>query len=420
MHKILTIAWKDLRVLFSDRAALILMLAAPLLLAFGLGLVTGAFAADGGFGSVGDIPVALVNEDEGALGAAFDELFAAPELAGLFVVQTAVSPAAARAAVANDQLAAAVLIPPGFSAALLPDPATGETSPAAPLEIVSNPARPISAGVVRTVVAGVLNDIETGVLGAQVSLAQMSAAGELSAADGAALAERGRQIGEARAAAGRVDRLVRVQRADAAGGADDFNLMAYLAPGMAVLFLMFTVTQGAGSMITERDAGTLGRMLATPTSAAQILAGKISGIFLSGTAQLSILILVTSLLFGLRWGSPLLVAALILAVVAAASGWGVLLAASVDNRGQIGTLGTAMMLIFGVLGGSFFVLPQSGPVEWLSKLTPNAWAIDGFTALASGGGAAELLPILGALLLMAVCLFTAAALVFRRRPLVRL
>ena len=44
MLKLLTIGWKDLIVTFRDRAALIMMLAAPFVLTLGMGAVTGAFS----------------------------------------------------------------------------------------------------------------------------------------------------------------------------------------------------------------------------------------------------------------------------------------------------------------------------------------------------------------------------------------
>lgn len=40
MTKLLTIGWKDLRLMFRDRAALILMLAAPFALTLGMGMIT--------------------------------------------------------------------------------------------------------------------------------------------------------------------------------------------------------------------------------------------------------------------------------------------------------------------------------------------------------------------------------------------
>ena len=45
MKKILQIGWKDLRVIFRDRAALILMLLAPFAMTIGMGLVTGTLTA---------------------------------------------------------------------------------------------------------------------------------------------------------------------------------------------------------------------------------------------------------------------------------------------------------------------------------------------------------------------------------------
>ena len=43
MRKILTIMWKDVRVLFGDWATVALIIAGPLVLALGMGLVTGGF-----------------------------------------------------------------------------------------------------------------------------------------------------------------------------------------------------------------------------------------------------------------------------------------------------------------------------------------------------------------------------------------
>ena len=47
MTKILHIGWKDLKIIFRDRAALILMLAAPFALTLGMGLITGSFSSGG-------------------------------------------------------------------------------------------------------------------------------------------------------------------------------------------------------------------------------------------------------------------------------------------------------------------------------------------------------------------------------------
>jgi ABC-2 type transport system permease protein len=182
-----------------------------------------------------------------------------------------------------------------------------------------------------------------------------------------------------------------------------------------MLFLMYTVTYGGRSLLAERVEGTLPRLMTTPTGAAQVLGGKVFGIFLSGAAQVGVLVLASSLLFGLRWGDPLAVAAIILAVAAAATGWGLLLAALARTPAQVGSLGSALMLVFGILGGSFF--PAAGFPGWLqaiSRLTPNAWGLEAFNTLARGNGLAHIGLPLAALAVMALALFGAALLVFRR------
>jgi ABC-2 type transport system permease protein len=179
---------------------------------------------------------------------------------------------------------------------------------------------------------------------------------------------------------------------------------------------MYTVTIGGRSILDERNKGTLSRLLTTPSSASQILGGKVMGIFMNGTVQVSLLVMATSLLFSMRWGDPLAVAGLILAVVAAATGWGILLASFAKEPAQVASLGTAMMLLFGILGGSFGNFTQRGSIlDFISKLTPNAWALDGFYSLAGGGTLGDIVNSLSALLIMAAVLFGLATIVFRRR-----
>ena len=156
----------------------------------------------------------------------------------------------------------------------------------------------------------------------------------------------------------------------------------------------------------------------SPTTSAQVLGGKTTGIYLTGVAQMLILITASALLFQLRWGAPFAVLVLILAAVAGAVGWGMLITALAKTPGQVSTIGSAVTLIFGILGGSF---TNTGNLpEWfqtLGKITPNAWGLEGFTILALGGGLADILVPVAALLIMGATLFTAAVLLLNRRGL---
>lgn len=414
MKKILTIGWKDLLVIFRDRGALVLMLAAPFVLTVGMGLITGAFSDSDTGAGLADIPLVIVNEDSGELGAALAETFASDDLANLLQPVLLDDTAEARRRVDDDEIAAAVFIPAGFTDSIIPQQETGAPGVPAAIEVYANPARPISAGVVESVVQGFVSQVETGVLSVEVAMTQLVQSGRVSLADMDALAGMGQEMG-ARLVVEPAAAPIEIRRETAAAGDDNFNALTYFAPAMAVAFLMYTVSLGGRSILAEREEGTLPRLLASPTSAVQVLAGKMVGIFLTGVAQVGVLILASTLLFGLRWGDPLGVLLLVLAVSAAATGWGVLLAAFARNSGQVATYGSAMMLLFAIVGGSFVPVARDTLMAQVGKITPNAWAIDGFTALGQGGTLADIGSALLGLAVMAVLLFAVAVPNFRRR-----
>ncbi len=414
MKKALLVGWKDLRLISRDRAALMLILAAPFLLTLGMGLVTGRFTG-GSSSGLQDIPVVIVNQDEGQLGEALVGVFQSPDLDTLLAVEMSAAISAARERLSADEAAAVVIIPAGFTNSIIPAGDGTVADEVVQVELVTNPARPVSAGVVQSVVEGFLSQVETGLVGGQVAVTQLLNSGLVSPDEAATL---GREIGAAAAVQGAP--VIGLERVEAGDGdeADDgeVDTLAFLAPGLAIMFLMYTVSYGGRSLLAERDAGTLSRLFTTPTQASQVLGGKVIGIYLTGLVQLLILIGGTSLLFQLNWGDPAAVLALIMATVFGAAGWGILLASLARTPSQVLNIGTALMLLFGILGGSFF--PTALAPQWMQALrllTPNAWALDGLSELALGGDMADILPNVAALLVMGSVLFGLAVFMFRRR-----
>jgi ABC-2 type transport system permease protein len=410
MPKILTLGLKDLTLAFRDRAALILMLLAPFILTLGLGFVTGRFSG-GSQSGLSEIPVVIVNADADQLGDALADIFASEDLAELIAPTTVSDIAAARQQVLADEVAAAVIIPSGFTDAVL----TG-SSEIVKVEVHANPARPLSAGVVQAIVEEFLSRVQSGAVAGRVTLEQLVRTGRLAPQDAPAAAEEFARRQSA-PTAGAI-----TLRRDEAGTESrvEFDVLAYLAPAMALMFLMYTVGRGGATLLAERNAGTLARLLASPTSAAQVLGGKVFGIFLTGATQVGILILATTLMFGVRWGDWAGVVALVLAAAAAATGWGMLLAAFAKSPAQVGSVGAALMLIFAILGGSFGPnVPLPDWVGVIARLTPNKWGIDGFAALGSGDTLIAIVPNLVALLAMGAALFAVAVFVFRRQGLVK-
>ena len=414
MRKILTIMWKDISVISRDGAGLILMIVGPLVLTLGLGLITGSFSrADAP--AISQIPVLVVDQDGGPLAEALDDLLRGDDLSDLLAAEAWNDEAAALERVRMGDAAAAVVIPAGFSDSLMPNQATGELPAPVALRVYGDPGSPIGAAVVCTIAEEFTNRAVNNVAAIQIGLTELATSGAVAPADLPAV---GQAMGErlfADEAGGGALIAVRAESV-ATGGTAGFNPLSFFAPAMALLFLMYAVTLGARSLIAERREGTLARMLAAPVTAAQVLSGKVAGIFMTGFLQLGVLILLTTVMFRLNWGDPLGVVLLVAAAALAATGWGLLLASLSSNPGQITAMGTAVMLIFGILGGSFVPGMEFGPLlDWVGRITPNRWAQEGFLSLASGDGPAGIVTPLAALVVMAVVLFAVSAIIFRRR-----
>lgn len=418
MRKLILIGVKDLKLVFRDRAALTFMLLAPFLLTIGMGFVTGRFS--GGSSGLADIPVIVVNLDNEQLGDALADVFSSEELADLMEPTASSDPEAARRLIDDDQASAAVIIPEGFTRSIIPAEGTTfdenyvepETTK---IEVYTNPSRPTSSGVVKAIVDEFVSRVEEGRTSGITTILQLGAGGFITSDNAETEAQNIFQnMDETETTA------IRLKTNTQGAEAVEFDILAYMAPGMALLFLMYTVSYGGRSILQERSQGTLPRLLISPTSNTQVLGGKVLGIFLTGVAQVGILILASTLFFRVQWGDPLGVTALILAAVLGATGWGMLITALARSPAQVASIGSALMLIFGILGGSFINLEQMPPLfRAISKITPNAWGLDGFTTLALGGNLSNLTEPITALLIMGIVLFGVSVLLFRRQGMVQ-
>jgi ABC-2 type transport system permease protein len=421
MKKLLNIALKDLKIMFRDPSSLVWMLAMPIALTLAMAFAFGRLTGGGSTAGLSDIPVIIVDLDGGQMSQPIVQTFQSAELSDLITATLSTDVAAARTAVEEDKVAAAVIIPAGFTEKIIPAGLQqGDFSALANreqgvVEVYASLERPISASIVRSIVNAVLNRMAAAGAAAQTSITQLIMSGAVSPQEMAQIGnEIGMRAGE-QASQGSSMKLT-TQFAGSSGSSGGFDWMAYMAPSMAVLFLMFTVSLGARSVLAERQWGTLQRLLTSPTSPAQVLGGKLSGIFLTGLAQMVILIVFSTVFFGVRWGAPVALLVLIVATVFAASGWGALIAAYAKSPGQAMSLGSMMALLFAGLAGNF--VPRQNYPEVLQKVslvTPNAWAVEGFEALGAGGDLQQVLLPVAALTLMGVVLFAIATVLFRRQ-----
>ena len=165
MQKLLVIALKDLKLIFRDPAALILMLLAPFLITLGMGLITGRFSGSATSG-ISNISVAIVNQDDGDLGKALVAVFESEDLADLVEPTILTTLGEARQLVEADQASAAFLIPQGFSAPIIPGARSGTSGEVVLIDFIANPNAPTNAGVLRSILDAFLTQVEVGRIGA--------------------------------------------------------------------------------------------------------------------------------------------------------------------------------------------------------------------------------------------------------------
>ena len=437
MSKILNIAWKDVRATFTDRNLLLIMLVTPLTLSTIIALALGDVTSGNSFQ---DIPVALVNLDQGdpatevnygdfyvsaflpdaetdgdspscAIDSPADDNGAVSENNGLSAITEAVlynDAEAARQAVRNGDVVAAVIIPPDFSEKLAYVPGRPPAE-AVTIEVFGDPNRSISAGIIRSIVEGITNQILTGQIAIASTVDTLIASGNALNIDREVLACAFQPGFSA----------IRINRE--AIEADEFNPLVYIGSAQAAFFALFTAAGGASSILEERRNGTMQRMLVSPTPRSFILLGKLLGVFVMVFVQLTFLFfsftVVASVLDGeltLIWGDNLpAIVALIVVLSLSAAGVGLINASLSKSPEQVNIVGGVIAMAMGVLGGAFFPVEVLGNLEFLTRLSIVRWGSDAFIKLSEGRS--DIGTNLLSLLLIGSVLFIASLFFFNRR-----
>lgn len=407
------IAWQDTVIRLRDRNAFILMLLAPLIITAIMGAALGRVVTSQDSTDKG-ISVALVNEDKGELGTRF-----ARELggSGFLNPRTAADPASARKMVEEGEAYAVVLIAHNLSdnLAARAGEASGNTDARSVIQLhTPAPLPEETTRLIRQEVTVIANRLSAETLGRRISIEQIKRP-DLALVAGAANSASASQNGDAR---GAENSVVGVKVVDAGNKGTNSNPFAFFAPSMAIFFLMFSMFDAPRNILAETDRGTLGRLMRTPTGTSQILLGKLGGSFLTGILQFIVLVVASRLIFNLTWGGSIAgLLLMVVAVVAAASGMGAIIAAVSKNVNQADVLGSGIAIVSAGLGGAFF--PPDRLPDWLqvfSFMTVNRWGLEGFTDLTIHNlGFTDILLDAGVLLAIAFVLFTVAFWRFKQK-----
>lgn len=367
------IALKDVRQRLRDRSAILLAFVIPLALAAIFSVLFGPTSTPRPF------DYAVVDLDGGPITQAFSDQVLA-SLADEEIVNVArMDEDEARAAVRDGDLDAAFVFPAGFTAAV-------QTQEPVQVGVVGSVDSPTGTDVARSIARSYLADLNAARLAAGGLVYAQPDVGE---DDVAAIAQQAATAPPA------------VVLEDVSATARVLDAKTYFAAGIAVFFLLFTVQFGVTSLIDERSEGTLVRLLAAPIRRTSILLGKLLTSVVLGVTSLTVLVVASTLLLGADWGNPAGVALLVLAGVLAGTGITSVVASLARTSEQAGSWQAVVAVSLGLLGGAFFPIQQSGSfLATASLVTPHAWFLRGLGSL-TGGGVADVLPAVLALLVFA-------------------
>ena len=154
-------------------------------------------------------------------------------------------------------------------------------------------------------------------------------------------------------------------------------------PGYAVMFILFSTSLAAASLLMEREAGTLRKLKTLPISSFSIVLGKVLSNFTIALLQCVVLFVAGHYLFGLWFGHDLLALGLLMVLTAFAStGLGMLIASFIKTRAQASGVVTLCVLAMSALGGSWWPLYiEPTWMQQIAHVTLTAWAMNGFNQL---------------------------------------
>lgn len=414
IYNTLSVAGKELRLLAADRGLLAILILLPVLLGSlfaGLNLMLMTEEGDPNI----LLKVILVNQDTGTFGS---EVAKSIQAIKELDVSNSNSVENAEQRVAEGEVAAAIIIPADFSAKI-------DSYTPTEIEVIVDPAEAETASIVTGImnqVAGevtIWGEIQYGIrsiMGESELLAQASPE-QLRGIEAQNLGVIMTRLNELRR-----NPAIAVISEDLEGIQVQSGLslfITFLFPAFTVMFIFFIVGAESSSLLQEREAGTLRRLLAAPIPRWTVILGKMLAYGLLVCLQVLILFTLGYVAFNITLGEdPLALFAITILVAFVAVSLGMLVAAFAKSAKQADNVGMVLGFVLAGIGGAFPSWPpmfrSGGVIGVLSKFTPHAHALEGYySVMAENASFSQILPQLGILLAMGLVFFLIAVWRFR-------
>lgn len=413
--KIMSIIIKDLKVMFSDKKALAIMILMPMILTTILSIaLKGSFSSgsDGDFEPVNIAVVKQYNLQEDSemfksslsnnflikeMGEAtlndliessndvnpekiFFEDFMDSEDVSEFIHYRIEDEAKAMELLSNEEVSAIVLLPEKFIYNMkinLLTPFRNKVE----IKVLTHPDKNISGKIVKTVMDAYTNTMSSIIIGKNVII-EAAASNNL----GNDSFNNMEDIME-----GMTDLMesIKINMDDVVlEGRKPIKSSDYYAVAMMTMFILFAAGQGGRMLLEEKDNLTYQRMAVGGVSRFQVLSGKFTTVFIIALFQITVMVTFSSLALKVQWGNLGSVALISIAAAFAVAGLGSFVGALTYRAGNYKMANTFENVIIqgmALLGGSFFpldVMPEF--MQKLSFLSLNGIALKSYLKIIKG------------------------------------
>ena len=431
--KAIDIAFKDMSHSFRSASAVVFMFGIPLLVTGMFYFMFGNIASEGDF-SLPRTKVVIADLDEGGpefqvntknipggkdahtMGQLIVGILQSDKISDLIQVTLVPDEASARAAVDGQAAQVALIIPPDFSKQF------ADVNGKAVIEFYQDPTLTIGPSIIRSI----LNRFMDGMSSVKIAVNVFLDEADPKDADLAG------QV---------VDEYLHISLAESDDPEKDLldlrsasstpvdksaettnvllRIVSQIMAGMMVFYAFYTGTSTAQSILKEEEEHTLPRLFTTPTSQATILTGKFLAVFMTVLVQIIVLIVVSKLIFGIRWGDVVLVALVAAGTVFSASSFGIFVNSLLKSTRQGGAIFGGVLTVTGMLG-MISVFAGGSPTaailsDTVSLLVPQGWAVRGLQQVMNGQPLASILISFLGLLAWGAVFFIVGVLRFNKR-----
>ncbi len=364
MIRIFDLAWKDLLQNMREKQTFIFLLAMPIIFTLMFGF---AFGGTGGGSSDSRLPVGLLDEDNSDLSRSFVKLLPTADVIRLDV-KPGRSSGDLEKLVADNKLAAALVIPRGYGESLL----AGNPLKLTLFADIANSAGSTAQSVILTAA----NRMRISLFSAQVvSQSLGSVAGSAEAARNQALVAWSKPP------------INVVANGPAASVKNKDNAYSHSSPAMIAQFAIAGLLGSAQIIVNERRTRCLQRLRTTAISHFQILIGHFLAMFLLILAQIVVLIAFGQLFLKLDYlRQPAAILIMTIALALFVAGLGLLIGALARSEDQAVIFALFPMFVFSALGGAWMPLEYTGKTfQAIGHISPVAWVMDGFKNIIARG-----------------------------------